>query len=495
MTRWTNNFNQHPFKNKWEGLKSHLSSIAVLDETVITDVEELARLRKVISYIDGLIKAIDAELTPSGVWNNFEEQGDSCSSQIQQYAIDRNIDHLRKANDHADNLLTYVRPYQVLPYQVAESLTNSIEKFSETIDSYSAAVQEKLLELLTNAKFLEAQSKQKLSHIEESSLKIDQFLLEMLDGNENQPSIKSKIQQAFENVKKFELESNQFHNKIFTEIDGLPSIKSKIDEAEKQSEEIKNEMTEMLLSIKSQINNLSEFYKKIFGSDLQGDEQSKGLEAELNERMAALIQFKDDQSEKYKTLFEKIESLLPGATSVGLARAYAEERQKFKAPVKKYTNIFYVTIGLLIISGFTIPIQGFQLTPPIGITWEPLNDWDSILKGILQKTPYVAPLLWLAIFSTKRRSQYERLEQEYAHKEVLASSYESYRKQIEILKIGIDDLQKDLIQKAMDAISFNPSLTLDGSNRENIPSIELLQKLVEEIKNIKSNNTSEKEAV
>lgn len=489
MTRWSNNFKQHPFKNKWELLKNNLSTVAILDETVVTDVEELARLKKVISYLDGLIGAIDPELTPIGIWSNFEPQAEACSNKIQQYINDRNIENLRQANDHADNLLTYVRPYQVLPLQAAESLTKSIGKFSDTIDSYTEEVQTKISKLLVNAKSASTESNEKLLKIEENSKKIDSFVLEIIDGSENQQSIKSKIQETLEKIEKVESESNEFHKKIFSDIEGSSSIKSKIEEAERLSGDIKNEMKTMLSDIKVQISKLDEFHKKIFGSGVQGEGQSKGLEAELDERMAALLKIEGEQSERYKTLFEKIESLLPGATSVGLARAYTEKREKFEKPVKKYTNIFYATIALLVISGLTIPIQDFHLSPQIGITWEPLGDWDSILKGLLQKTPYVAPLLWLAIFSTKRRSQYERLEQEYAHKEALASSYESYKKQIEILKSGIDDLQKDLIQKAMDAIAYNPSATLDGSNKENIPSIELIEKLIERVSKSKKDDS------
>jgi hypothetical protein len=62
------------------------------------------------------------------------------------------------------------------------------------------------------------------------------------------------------------------------------------------------------------------------------------------------------------------------------------------------------------------------------------------------------------------------LQQEYAHKEAFAKSYESYKKQLESLPgSDTEPLQKELIAKAIDAIAFNASSTLDGKHRDKMP--------------------------
>ena len=48
MSRWIEQFESHAFQNTWVGLKESLSEAKVDDETVITSVKELARLRKVV---------------------------------------------------------------------------------------------------------------------------------------------------------------------------------------------------------------------------------------------------------------------------------------------------------------------------------------------------------------------------------------------------------------------------------------------------------------
>ncbi len=62
------------------------------------------------------------------------------------------------------------------------------------------------------------------------------------------------------------------------------------------------------------------------------------------------------------------------------------------------------------------------------------------------------------------------MKEEYAHKEALAKSYESYKKQLEVLSsTDAEPLQKELIKKAISAIAYNASKTLDGKHRDKMP--------------------------
>ena len=105
------------------------------------------------------------------------------------------------------------------------------------------------------------------------------------------------------------------------------------------------------------------------------------------------------------------------------------------------------------------------------------HDWHEMLKTLLVRAPVVIPVVWFAVFSATRRSQYERLQQEYAHKEALASSYEGYKKQLQDLKGDAEDLQKELIAKSINAIAYNASTTLDGKHTEKPPIFQMLEKL------------------
>lgn len=64
MSRWLDEFKAHAFQGTWTTLKSELDKATIDDETIFTSVNELARLKKVITYLNGMIEGIDHELVP-----------------------------------------------------------------------------------------------------------------------------------------------------------------------------------------------------------------------------------------------------------------------------------------------------------------------------------------------------------------------------------------------------------------------------------------------
>ena len=83
------------------------------------------------------------------------------------------------------------------------------------------------------------------------------------------------------------------------------------------------------------------------------------------------------------------------------------------------------------------------------------------------------------IFVAKRCSEVQRLEQEYAHKEALAKSYESYKKQIE--KLNEEEKSKllpILMENMLKAIALNPAETLDKNHKKATPIEEIINKKV-----------------
>src|SRR5690606_21929725 len=100
MSRWIEQFENHPFHAVWEDLLTKLKSTNVDDQTVTTSVQELARLKKVITFIDKLINSIDPELVPSATWDNVNSQATACLQQISHYNSNRNIGHIQNANAH-----------------------------------------------------------------------------------------------------------------------------------------------------------------------------------------------------------------------------------------------------------------------------------------------------------------------------------------------------------------------------------------------------------
>jgi hypothetical protein len=201
----------------------------------------------------------------------------------------------------------------------------------------------------------------------------------------------------------------------------------------------------------------------------------------LETRRKQLDSFKEEQAKTYKTLLEQIETLLPGATSAGLSTAYRELKESFDKPIKHYSKLFYTSLGCIILAGFILITHQIGLE---GIEFVDINNPANLFNNMVYKLPIFGSFLWLAVFASKRRSEDRRLQQEYAHKEALAKSYQSFKQQIDALQGGDGLLAAKLLDKAIDAISLNASKTLDGKHGDKFPVIELTEKGIDKIADV-----------
>ena len=184
-------------------------------------------------------------------------------------------------------------------------------------------------------------------------------------------------------------------------------------------------------------------------------------------------------------------------------------RKKFSKDVASYGKLFYWALAILFIVIVSVNINFGSLLNYISsifckteiITQIEQHNNDSsigitlisILKGLIYKLPFILPAFWLVMFVSKRRSEAQRLEQEYAHKEALAKSYESYKKQIE--KLNEEEQSKllpILMGNMLKAIALNPADTLDKNHKEPTPIEEIVKKkeILEFIEKLKEIVTS-----
>lgn len=209
----------------------------------------------------------------------------------------------------------------------------------------------------------------------------------------------------------------------------------------------------------------------------------------MTSRLESLKQYEQEQQSNNKNLFEQIESLLPGATSAGLAKAYQDMKESFDKPIENWNQVFIGSIAIMFVATFLSFID-------IGIvkddTWtlfafKQMGDFTSTLNNLLFKLPLYAPLIWLAIFASKRRSENQRLQQEYAHKEALAKSYVSYKMQIDELNQEDKKLLEKLLDSSINTVSHNASESLDKKHVDSTPVQETIKMFVEQVLKLKGN--------
>lgn len=483
MSRWVQEFEAHGFQAIWREFMMTLENATIDDETVITSVAELARLRKAAFYLDEMIKSIDPELVPMSTWTAFQGQATPCLQQVQAYINNRNVAHITNANAHADNLLTYVRPYMVVTGKVAKVLQEAVKGYAKTVDEYAESFGNKSKELLVEIKEYAVESKELMQSTEKTKNEIDQYHATLFGEDETGGGIQSKVNELIDDFESKHGQIVTYYNETFVGDSNTESTEKEIEQAKKSILDDKEKIKALLEEVVSEVNELGKFYIKIFGKENEEGKQEGGLAGELTVRIKGLSDFEIKQKDRYEALNEQIESLLPGATSAGLATAYLEMKRSFDAPIRHASLVFYVAIGSLVFASILLAIDvvGLYYIKFVGIT-----DWDSVLKSVVNKIPFYAPILWLAFYASKRRSEYQRLQQEYAHKEALAKSYDNYKKQIEELDEKDLVMQKTFIMKAIDAIAYNASNTLDGKHGDKMPAQDVIEKVMDELGKLKS---------
>jgi hypothetical protein len=469
-SKWNTEFASHPFQQTWASLKDQSSEIALDDETVETDVAEVARLRKVITYLSELIENIDPELTPASTWKNFNAQATPCLAEVTNFNSNRNIAHITNANNHADNLLTYVRPYMVLPKSAAKAVSRSAASYAQAAEDYVENLGKKIKETIAEIDELKAAAESDGAVIEAAQSNIAE-LESKLFGEDNTSGLKQEIDDLLLDVETKQGSINEAYNEILIGDGEEPSAKQEIAEAKADAIKKHHEIEELLSEASGEISELKSFHSKIFGKLKDDDTREGGLDKSLESLRSNLTAFEKDQSERYQALNQQIESLLPGATSAGLATAYRDMKESFDKPIKHSSSLFYFSVAVLVVASFLLAVESVELTK---VTFKTIDSWDAILRTLSSRAPLFAPIVWLAFYATKRRSEAQRLQQEYAHKEALAKSYNSYKKQIVELGEKDDALLKELISKAIDAISHNASATLDGKHGDKMPAQEVV---------------------
>ncbi|ATB70836.1 hypothetical protein SJPD1_2747 [Sulfurospirillum diekertiae] len=441
MSKWSENYSTHVFHQTWNDFKDKIKSInseEIADQTLLL---ELARVNKVIQYTEDYLKLIDPDLNSLAVLTPLNNSIVTANTEITNFIANRNIGHIQNANTHLDTFLVQLKQINTILPSITKESINSI------ITSYDKAISDALKQI-------------DLPTTISASQAINDLKNELIDKED---SIKSKIDLM---VQESETKTNEitiFHDKTLI---GNDATKVTIEEAKKDIirdvEDAKNKLT----NVSREIVELDKFYIRIFGKPDESDEsKTSGLKYELDTRVTNLDNLEKSQQKKYEALVTQIEDLLSGATSVGLTKAYGDERKKFKTPIIMWNIVFIVSlIGMSVMS--FLSLKG-------------LVTLDDLVKQIFHSLPIIAPLIWLALYASKRRSENQRLEQEYAHKEALAKSYSSYKQQIEELDQEDKVLIIKLLESTINTISYNVSEVLDKKHGDTLPIQELIKSITE----------------
>jgi len=363
----------------------------------------------------------------------------------------------------------------------AKALQASIKKYAQTIDEYGESFKVRSSSIVDEMLDLKAKSNELYALIESSKKSIDTFDSELF-GEGGEVNVEDRMRALAADIENKYERISDYYNETLIGDESDSSTKKTILQAKELILEEKEKIEELLETVEVEVGALDKFHTQVFGRLDEDEKRVGGLSNNLNTLIQALKDFEEEQKNKYVALNAEIETLIPGATSAGLATAYTDMKVSFDTPIENASRVFYWSILLLVLASIILSIDKFGGED--WVTFVKFTDWSVVLKGLVYKIPFYAPVLWLAFYATKRRGEYHRLQQEYAHKEALAKSYNSYKKQIEDLDVKDLAMQKQFILKTIDAIAYNVSETLDGKHGDKMPAQELIEKLVAELAKI-----------
>lgn len=467
--RWNEQFLNHTFWDGWHELIEFADKADVADATIPSDVQEVARLIKVIKYLDGLLDSCDPDIVPPTTWDNFNSQVNGCLQHVKGYISNENIAHIRNANSNLDQLLSYLRPYVAVKGNAAKSMSASLRHYQKTIDKTLNTFLVNATDVTSKIDDLNDRANELVSDIEDSNNKISSFEKRLFEGSD---ALEKIVVDTVDDIDSKQKKVDSYHERLLEELSGEDSIEFEIGKLRKDITEAKNIVEELATQTDNECAYLLEVYEKVHGLTLDSGEVKGGLINDIKDRERALDDFKKKQESRYSALNQQIEDLLPGATSAGLAEAYHTLKKELAFPIKFYSGLFYLSIAALLYVGYSV------------VTGDQVTNWYDFLKAAAQKAPLVLPIVWFALFVSKRRSEVNRLHQEYSHKKAIASSYEGFKKQVQDLSGESDELMKALLSESISAMAFNASTTLDKKHGDPTPLKEATEKLSELAKQV-----------
>ncbi|MEJ1470698.1 MAG: hypothetical protein RPU59_06450 [Candidatus Sedimenticola sp. (ex Thyasira tokunagai)] len=282
MSRWIEQFDEHAFQSVWDQIKENLEGATVDDETITTDIKELARLKKVVTYLDEVLNGVDPELIPLNTWDSFNGQATPCLSHIANYNSNRNAAHIKKANDHADNLLSYVRPYMMAKGNSAKAMQASLRKYTKTINNHTESFSGKASSFVKEIDEHNTKIESLLDSINSSKEHID-ALYDELFGNEESIGTQDEIRELAEEIISKHERIHELYNEVLVGDEDTLSTKKEITQAKESIIEEQASIEKLLHSVDGKVSKLEKFHIDIFGEINDDDEREGGLSRVITE--------------------------------------------------------------------------------------------------------------------------------------------------------------------------------------------------------------------
>lgn len=143
MSRWNDQFQNHAFRTTWNSLKALLEDEGLEINNNEAAVKEIARIRKVVKYIDFSMEQIDPELMPISLFDTLNQHATNSISELNTFKSNQGIGHLYNVNSYVDSIITiFSQTPFILSGQQKGSLSKAASTYAEVLDQHLARLNE-----------------------------------------------------------------------------------------------------------------------------------------------------------------------------------------------------------------------------------------------------------------------------------------------------------------------------------------------------------------
>jgi hypothetical protein len=139
MSRWSEQFEGHPIHEAIQTLQDWLD--VEVEEIDSEHEDERRRFSKALGLAQTAIEGLDAELFPEKMVSNLNSQlrQPQIWNEVSNYASNKNVQHLRQANDHLTGQLPLV--YQIVAVAGPPDATKTVRSIEEAYSQFCKAIQ------------------------------------------------------------------------------------------------------------------------------------------------------------------------------------------------------------------------------------------------------------------------------------------------------------------------------------------------------------------
>ena len=427
-----------PTNEELENLKTKLEKIITQANDIFSNIQEK---QSDIETINSEIENIQTQINQ--ILQNTEQS---------EQTINGRVEALNRLLGEIESKLTEAKTY----HQEIESLRNTSNDLKTEIES----ILNELKPQINKNNELSQELEDKIEKLKKQCLEVETLFENAQSNTETTKNLKIQSETSFSEI-------DNYHKILFDDNfkeDEL-CIRNKI-------EDTKNEIEKYLEDLTTTSQEILETKKEILGYK-ETDEDGK--EIEYSGLKHSFDELYENNIKKLKELTDRMENLLPRATTTGLASSYEASYQIHKGHAgdahKSFFNIILFLMGVAVI---TLAINiGKQ------ITWLPSgNEWFEPLLTLFMSLPFILPLTWLALSQQRTMRIHQRMAEEYLHKKNLALSYMGFKEMTENLREENPDseLHEMLLGITIEAKRRNASITMDSTkNSSDHPISEMMQ--------------------